>query len=316
MNKVLIVGGLGFIGNVLSKEFLDNNWDVVIIDNETTYGVYEPVLHNLKIAERKLNVAGATLYSEDIFNTHQINFLVEKERPDIIINLANMPIAGVAVEQPILASDTMIRGLIGLLDAAKNHNVKRFINVSSSMVYGDFLTDPVLEHQICNPQEIYGNLKVAGERLVRSYTKLHNLEHSIVRPSACYGPSGNEAFVITKFLRAAIAGGTVNIQGANTALDFTYVTDIAHGIYLAATVPAAANETFNITCGNKRTLVEVADILKSWYPALTVNITDPNKLYPKRGQLSIAKAQSILGYNSKVQLEEGLKLFHDWLIKN
>jgi UDP-glucose 4-epimerase len=316
MRKVLVVGGLGFIGNVLSKEFLDNGWEVSIIDNETTYNVYEPVLHSTKINERKQKLTNAKIHNVDIFNTDIIHKLVTLESPNVIVNLANMPIAGVAVEQPVLASDTMVRGLIGLLNAAKDNKVQRFVNVSSSMVYGDFLTDPVIEDQNCNPQEIYGNLKMIGERIVRSYTKLHGLEHSIVRPSACYGPSGNEAFVITKFLRAAINSGEINIQGYDTALDFTYVTDIAHGIYLAATINDAANETFNVTCGNKRKLVEVADILKSWYPNLKVNITDPNKLYPKRGELSIDKAKTILGYTSQVQIEEGLKLFHDWLIKN
>jgi len=315
MSKVLVVGGLGFIGNVLSQEFLDNGWEVSIIDNETTYNVYEPTLHSAKIEERKEKLTQARIHNVDIFNVELVEKVVAFESPDIIVNLANMPIAGVAVEQPVLASDTMVRGLIGLLNAAKDNNVTRFVNVSSSMVYGDFLTDPVLEDQVCNPQEIYGNLKMIGERIVRSYTKLHGLEHAIVRPSACYGPSGNEAFVITKFLRAAIAGGEINIQGSETALDFTYVTDIAHGIYLAATVKEAANETFNVTCGNKRKLVEIANILKSWYPNLTINITDPNKLYPKRGELSIVKAETILGYASQVQIEEGLKLFHDWIIR-
>lgn len=310
--KVLISGGLGFIGNVLSKEFIENGWEVVIIDNETTYNTYEPTMHQSKIEQRKIGLGEAKHYHTNIFNINEVRTIIRDENPNVVVNLANMPIAGVAVEQPILASDTMIRGLIGLLDASKD-TVSRFVNVSSSMVYGDFLTDPVLEDQVCNPQEIYGNLKVAGERIVRTYTKLHGLEHTIVRPSACYGPSGNEAFVITKFLREAMKDGSININGVGTKLDFTFVTDIAHGIYLASTELNAANETFNITCGNKRGLTEVADILQGWYPNLTVNITDPNALYPKRGQLSIKKANKLLGYNSLVQLEEGLKIFHDFL---
>jgi len=314
MNKVLIAGGLGFIGNILSKEFIENGWNVTIIDNETTYGVYEESLHNDKIIKRKLLLQDATIYNINIFNTIEVNEIVRTIQPNIIINLANMPIAGVAVKQPILASDTMVRGLIGLLEASINNNISRFINISSSMVYGDFLTDPVLETQLCNPKEIYGNLKVAGERLVKAYSKLHNLNYTIIRPSACYGPSGNEAFVITKFIREAMKGGTININGINTKLDFTYVTDIAHGIFLAATSKNAINETFNITCGNKRGLVEVADILKNWYPDLTINITDSNKLYPKRGQLSIDKAKNLLGYHSTVQLEKGLDLYHQWLL--
>jgi len=312
MSKVLVVGGLGFIGNVLSKEFLENGWDVTIIDNETTYNTYEPELHKQKIEQRKIGLENAKIINSSIFYSEMTKDYVQEEKPDVVVNLANMPIAGVAVEQPILASDTMIRGLLNLLEGSKGI-VKRFVNVSSSMVYGDFLTDPVLEDQVCNPQEIYGNLKVTGERLLRAYTKLHNLEHTIVRPSACYGPSGNEAFVITKFLREAMKGGSININGVGTKLDFTYVTDIAHGIFLAATKPEGANETFNVTCGKKRGLTEVADILKGWYPDLTVNITDPNTLYPKRGQLSIEKAQKLLGYESKVQLEEGLQKFREHL---
>jgi|APSaa5957512535_1039671.scaffolds.fasta_scaffold05137_6 UDP-glucose 4-epimerase len=314
MNKVLIAGGLGFIGNVLAKEFLRNDWSVSIIDNETTYNVYEELLHNKKMMLRKQGLEDATIYDADIFNAIEINKIVTLVRPTVIINLANMPIASVAVEQPILASDTMIHGLLGLLEAAKNNTVSRFVNVSSSMVYGDFLTDPVLEDQSCNPREIYGNLKVAGERLVMSYYKLHNLPYTIIRPSACYGPSGNEAFVITKFLKEAISGGTIKIHGINTKLDFTYVTDIAHGIFLASTSVNAINETFNITCGHKCSLVEVAEILKDWYPKLSVITADANKLYPKRGQLSIEKAHRLIGYQPEVHINQGLELFNEWLL--
>jgi UDP-glucose 4-epimerase len=314
--NILIAGGLGFIGHVVAQECLNNGHDVIIIDNHTTYSEYEPTLHAKKILRRTNTIIhrdkDVSIYDNDIGAKHTMiayDEMFKSWKPDVIINLANVPIAGVVVEQPVMSANTMITGLLGLLELARKHNVKRFVNISSSMVYGDFLTDPASEDQLCDPLEIYGNLKLTGERLVRSYTRLHAIEHAIVRPSACYGPTGNEAFVITKFLRAAREGGTIHIQGSDTSLDFTYVNDLAKGIYLAATKEEAANETFNMTYGEKRSLIEVAEIVKEMYPDVTINITERDQLYPKRGQLSIEKAKYLLGYNPKVSIEDGLKLF-------
>ena len=309
--NILVVGGVGFIGYNVVQKFLAEGHTVSILDSMTNYNTYETELHNKKLEYRMSLMKDCKIYQCNIgTDALMVDSAFDEQRPDIVINLANVPVAGIAVKDPLMATEAMTTGLLRLLNLSKLFDVKRFVNISSSMVYGDFEVDPVHEDAICDPLDIYGNLKLNGERLVRAYTRLHELEHTIIRPSAVYGPTGNEMFVVTKFLRAAMEGGTINIRGEETALDFTYVTDLTKGIYLAATSKKGINETFNITAGGKRPLVDVAKYFKRRYNDVTINITDPDPLYPKRGSLSILKAKALLGYESQINLELGLTHFH------
>ena len=312
--NILVVGGVGFIGYNVVQKFLAEGHTVSILDSLTNYNTYETELHNKKLEYRMSLMQDCKIYQCNIgTDALMVDSAFDEQHPDIVINLANVPVAGIAVKDPLMATEAMTTGLLRLLKLSDLFDVKRFVNISSSMVYGDFEVDPVHEDAVCDPLDIYGNLKLNGERLVRAYTRLHGLEHTIVRPSAVYGPAGNEMFVVTKFLRAAMAGGEINIMGEETALDFTYVSDITEGIYLAATKDAGANQTFNITAGKKRSLVDVANFFKSRYPDVTINITDRDPLYPIRGSLSILKAKALLGYEPMIALELGLEHFRQFV---
>ena len=101
------------------------------------------------------------------------------------------------------------------------------------MVYGDF-TDQVTEDAPCRPQGQYGIMKLAGEWLVRDYTRSTGMAHTIIRPSAVYGPLDVEDRVIAKFMLTAMRGGVLKVNGREETLDFTYVDDAADGIVAAA----------------------------------------------------------------------------------
>jgi UDP-glucose 4-epimerase len=140
----------------------------------------------------------------------------------------------------------MSEGLLNLLETCNKYEVRKFIYMSSSMVYGDF-TDDVKEDAICKPQGQYGIMKLAGEWLVRDYSRRTNLVHTIIRPSAVYGPLDVEDRVISKFLLTAMRGGVLKINGEKETLDFTYVDDAADGIVAAALSDNTENKTYNIT---------------------------------------------------------------------
>ena len=122
-----------------------------------------------------------------------------------------------------------------------------------------------------------------------------------------YGPTGNETFVITKFVKAALNREKITIKGPDTRLDFTYVEDTARGITLAAHSPDSGNQTFNITCGNARKLTDVVDYLEGRLGKIDVDIAPPEKAYPKRGALDIRRAAETFGYQPEHQLEAGLE---------
>jgi len=311
MKKFLIAGGCGFIGHKVALEFLRAKYDVIIMDNWHNYNVH--VIRELegKYQKRIKQLKGALILQRNICNNRITKQIFQEEKPDLVIHLANFPTATLASMQPFFAVEQIVEGTLSLLEAAKSTGVRKFVYISSSMVYGDFQTPSIKEDHPQNPKELYGIFKVTCEHMVRSYTRLYGLTHSIVRPIAVYGPTGHDAFVITKFIKAAKESGTIRILGKNTKLSFTYVDDMARGIFKAATMSEADNHSFNIGSGRATKLTAIAKFLKKLNPEVTISVEDVDPLYPKRGALNINKAKKLLGYVPQYSLEEGLKIFYD-----
>jgi nucleoside-diphosphate-sugar epimerase len=180
------------------------------------------------------------------------------------------------------------------------------------MVYGDFTND-VTEDYDCKPQGQYGIMKLAGEHLVKDYSRRNCFSHTIIRPSAVYGELDVEDRVIAKFMLTAMRGGTLNVNGANETLDFTYVEDAADGIVGAALSNNTENKTYNITKSHSRTLLDAANLAVKCAGKGTINVRDKDADFPSRGALNIDAARKDFGYDPKVDVEEGFQKYYDWL---
>ena len=115
------------------------------------------------------------------------------------------------------------------------------------------------------------------------------------------------------FIEAAINNKKIKVEGPNEKLDFTYIDDLVNGLILAGIKKSAINETFNITYGKGRKLIEFVNILKKFYPNLKVQIKPKDKFKPSRGTLSIKKAKKFLGYKPEVNIETGIKNYLNYL---
>jgi UDP-glucose 4-epimerase len=226
--------------------------------------------------------------------------------------MASFPRQKVVNANPRLGAKTMMEGLLNLCEASKKHNVKKFIYISSSMVYGDFIND-VTEDYDCKPQGQYGIMKLAGEHLVKDYSRRNCFSHTIIRPSAVYGELDVEDRVIAKFMLTAMRGGTLNVNGANETLDFTYVEDAADGIVGAALSDNTENKTYNITKSHSRTLLDAANLAVKCAGKGTINVRDKDADFPSRGALNIDAARKDFGYDPKVDVEEGFERYYEWL---
>jgi nucleoside-diphosphate-sugar epimerase len=199
--------------------------------------------------------------------------------------------------------------------SAKNH-VQKFVYVSSSMVYGDFEDNigiGVMESHDTNPIGAYGIMKLAGEWLVRDYTRKTGMMHTIIRPSAVYGPLDVEDRVVSKFLFTAMQRGIIHVNGADESLDFTYVDDAANGIANATVSENTCNTTYNITRGHARTLKEAAQLAINIALGGSMRINDPDSNFPSRGALNISRAQLDFGYNPQTDIEQGFRTYYEWL---
>jgi UDP-glucose 4-epimerase len=312
--KILVTGGLGFIGHNVVAKLESQGHEAVVTDTQTTYGiVLKDELQHL-IAERRKKISTDRIYGIDIADRDGMAWLMRHHRPEIVIHLASFPRQKVVNADPQMGSRSMSEGLLNLLEAASENLVSRFVYVSSSMVYGNF-TNGADEMHDKHPIGAYGIMKLAGEWLTRDYTRKTGMDHTVIRPSAVYGPLDVEDRVVSKFLTTAHRRGIIQVNGDQESLDFTYVDDAARGIVQASVSPNTQNKTYNITRGRARTLKEAAELCINLAQGGTMRVGEPNSDFPSRGQLDITRAMLDFEYAPTIDIEQGFKLYYNWLCK-
>ena len=317
MSVALVTGGLGFIGSFVARRLLAERLvdRVVVLDGfrcatdptRPEYFDYRGLrlrgLEDRVILERGEPQYGSVAYD-----------VLERYRPRYVFHLASIALSDVenltlqeAQEGSVVSTSHLLEA-IGRL-AKVGYRPERVVYASSSMVYGDFVYEPADEVHPTRPATIYGTAKLAGEVVARGLADRYAVPLAIVRPSAVYGPTDMNRRVSQVFVERALRGERLTVRGAGEALDFTYVEDTAHGFVLAATEPAACGETFNVTCGRGRRLIEFVEILKQHCPQLEYEVVERDGSRPRRGGLAIDKARKLLGYEPVYDLERGLAAY-------
>jgi len=156
-------------------------------------------------------------------------------------------------------------------------------------------------------------MKLAGEWLVKDYARRTGMEYVILRPSAVYGPLDVEDRVVAKFMLRAMCGQVLSVNGSSETLDFTYVDDAADGVVAAALEAVAANNTFNITKSHSVSLLQAAEMIVKIVGSGTIECRDKDADFPSRGALNIVKARQVLGFDPKVDVQEGFENYYHWL---
>lgn len=310
--RILVTGGLGLIGHNVVQRLEQQGHLVCIADTQTTYGIIPQEELDYLIRQRRRKISTEAVHRIDIADQGSIDWMMRHYQPEIVVHLASFPRQKVVNANPQLGSRAMSEGLLNLLENSWQHGIKKFIYVSSSMVYGDFVDD-VREDAECRPQGQYGIMKLAGEWLVRDYTRRTGMAHAILRPSAVYGEYDVEDRVVSKFLLTAMRSGTIRVNGASETLDFTYVDDAADGIVAAALRTESNNRTFNITKSHSWTLLAAAELAVKIAGRGTIEVRDRDQDFPSRGALNIDAAREYLGFDPKVDIEEGFERYYRWL---
>ena len=309
--KVLVTGGAGFIGHNVIRILEQQGHECVVLDTCTDYGFIPEEELDYLITNRLTRIK-AKIRLIDIREGTFIDTIFKTYEPDVVIHMASFPRQKVVEQNPVLASDVMSTGLVNLLEKSKQYKVKKFVYISSSMVYGDFNLYGH-EDMTCNPKGIYGILKLAGESLTRDHCERAGIEYTIVRPSAVYGPKDVLDRVVSQFLSAAMKNEELHVCGKNELLDFTYIDDCVDGIARAALSTKSNGKTYNVTRGHSRSLLEAAEVAVSVVGSGKIVIADANPRYPSRGTLSNIRAGQDFGHHGKVDIEEGFKKYYKWL---
>lgn len=310
--KILVTGGAGFIGHNLVQQLESEGHDVCIIDNFTNYGII-PEAEMSKLHQERLACINTTkIHRVDITNYNDLLNAFHECLPDVVIHCAAFPRAKVVDQNPEEGASVLTSGLINLLRCSERFNVRRFVYVSSSMVYGDFELYGY-EDMRCVPKGIYGILKYAGESLTSDLCERAGMDYVILRPSAVYGPRDVEDRVVSKFLINAMLDQELVVCGAEERLDFTYIDDCVGGIVKAALSFNSSKRTYNITRSQGRSLLEAAELAISIAGAGRLRIVDANPRFPSRGTLSTIRAGQDFGYHGTIDIELGFQKYYEWL---
>ena len=309
--NILVTGGSGLIGHNVVARLEAKGHNVIVVDNFTNYGIIPPdEIQYLHFERRKKFTS--PINNIDIQHITSVDNLFARTQPEVVIHLASFPRQKVVNADPAWGSRVMSEGLINLCESAKKHKVRHFVYISSSMVYGDF-KDDVSEDAECHPIGQYGIMKLAGENLVKDYSRRNCFTHSIIRPSAVYGPLDVEDRVVAKFMLSAMRGRVLKVNGAGETLDFTYVDDAADGIVAAAIKSTARNKTYNITKSHSVSLLQAAEMIVKLVGNGTIEVLDKDADFPSRGALNIDAAKEDLEYDPKVDVAEGFLRYYEWL---
>lgn len=302
----VVTGGAGFIGSELVRQLCADGVRVAVIDN----------LINGK-RENLADVEGAISILEYDIRDVSAYALILRDA-EVVYHLACLGVRH-SVHSPLENHEVNATGTLRLLEASRTAGVPKFVYVSSSEVYGTAQRVPMAEDHPTFPSTVYGGSKLAGEAYARAFHRTYGYPTVVVRPFNTYGPrshhEGDSGEVIPKFMLRCLAGKPMVIFGDGTQTrDFTYVTDSARGIILAATTPAAVGRTINLGSGFElsindlaRTIAEITGRPGAEIVHDAARPGDVQRLYADMSQ-----ARSLVGYRPQVDLEEGLTTLLEW----
>ena len=303
--KALVTGGAGFIGSHIAEALCHRNVKVVILDNLSLGS-----LDNLKWKKSGDEIE---FIQGDVSDDKVVRQAVAG--CDWVFHEAAMPSVPVSVAKPWETNVQNLDAALGLLIAAKDAGVKRYMFASSSAVYGDSEVSPKHEGLIPDPLSPYALQKYTAEKYGQLFYRLYGLETVGLRYFNIFGPrqSFNSPYsgVIAKFCTIMLQGKAPMIYGDGLqSRDFTYIDNVVSANLLAAEAPAekAAGKVFNVAGGKSISLLQLVEELNRLTNQQLKPQLEPARVGDVRDSLaSIDAAKAGLGYEVKATWQEGLR---------
>ncbi len=303
MTKVLVTGGVGFIGSHIVDRMLQEGFEVIVLDD---FSSGNP--DNLATHARLEIIEGSIECPPDVEHV--------MEGVDTVFHQAARSLVPRSLDFPAECMQVNVEGTANVLAAAIKHQVRRVVYASSSSVYGDWAPLPTHERATPDPVSPYAVSKLAAEHLCRAWSYCFGLETVSLRYFNVYGPrqriiSSNYGLVVPKFLDMMQRGEPPTIYGDGLQTrDFTHVSDVVEANFAAMTAKTPANRGLycNVGSGTSHTILALVEMLNA---ALNTEIK-PVHLPARTGDVrdtaaNIRMATESLGWEPKMALRDGLK---------
>lgn len=316
MKKVLVTGAAGFIGSNLVDHLVENGYDVVGLDNLAT--------GHLKNIEHLKDHQSFTFIQGDIRNIDTCKQAVAG--CDYVLHQAALGSVPRSIKDPITSNEVNVNGFLNMLVACKDAGVKKMVYAASSSTYGDSVSLPKVEDIIGKPLSPYAITKYVNELYADVFYKTYGLNTIGLRYFNVFGrrqdPNGAYAAVIPKFTGLFMNKQSPTINGDGSySRDFTYIDNVVQANIKAmlATNDKAMNQVYNVAYGQRTNLNELVTSLKKHLSTYDSSIQDvPVNYGPERAGdvphslASIDKARTLLGYEPKFNIDQGLQEAMKW----
>ncbi len=307
--RALITGGAGLIGSHIADRLIEVGIDEIVVLDNFSRGREE----NIKQA---LSSGKVTTVSGDIRDLAKVREVMDGI--DIVFHEAAIRITQCA-QEPRLAHEVLATGTFNLLEAAVAAKVKRFVSASSASIYGQAESFPTTEHHHgYGNRTIYGAIKLYNEGLLRSFYEMYGLNYVALRYFNVYGPRmdafGVYTEVMIRWMERLSKGQPCLILGdGSQTMDFVFVEDVARANLMAA-YSSLTDEVINVASGKETSLIELARTLgRVMGVDLPPEYGPARKATPVFRRLAdVEKAKQLLGFQTCVDLEEGLRQLVDW----
>lgn len=308
MATTLVTGAAGFIGSNLVRFLLDRDHTVVAVDNLSTgrSGNLEAVREQIDFVEGDIR---------------DREFMRERcAGVDYVFHQAALPSVPRSVDKPWASHDHNVNGTLSVFLAAREAGVERVVYAASSSAYGDTEQLPKTESMCAQPQSPYAVSKHVGELYGRVFHEVYGMDTVGLRYFNVFGPRQRPdsayAAAIPKFIDAFRRGEPPVIYGdGEQTRDFTYVENVLHANWDAATAPTdqVAGEIFNVGCGDRTTVNELVRKIRRVMDAdIDPVYDDPRPGDVRHSHADISKAREAFGYEPEVDVEEGLRRTVAW----
>ncbi len=311
--RIFITGAAGFIGSRLSRTLLDRGDEVIGLDNMDPYYA---LVHKQRHLRDLLTDPHFTFVEGDLRNAELLRTMMAQHQPDAIAHLGGMAAVRYSVKNPLLYGVVNVQGSVNLFDAARLAGKPRLVIASTGSVYGSSTPVPFVETAAADcPLAPYPASKRGMELFAHTYNHLWHLPTSIVRFFNVYGPHGRPDMMPWQWTLDILAGNPLNLYNAgHLKRDWTYIDDIVGGLLLALDKPQPKYEIFNLGCAHPVENLDFVQILENLLgKKAKIQETPCPPSEPLITYADVSKARSLLGYEPKFGVEEGLKRFIGWM---
>jgi UDP-glucuronate 4-epimerase len=310
--RVFVTGAAGFVGSRLSKVLLARGDEVIGFDNLNEYYAVEHKQRNLAEIEGR---QGFTFIKGDLGEAEQLRELFQRHRPDAVAHLAAMAAVRYSIQHPLIYAGVNVQGSLNLLDAARHAGTPRCVLASTGSLYGSSTPVPFKEDAAADrPLAPYPASKRAMELFAHSHHHLFGLPTIVLRFFNVYGPHGRPDMMPWQWSVAIHRGEPITLyNGGRMKRDWTYIDDIVDG-FIAALDREMGFEIMNLGCSRPVENLDFVRILEELIGRKAKVVETPAPASePAVTYADVSKAGRLLGYRPKVNVEEGLKRFVEWM---